>query len=121
MVFEEEGTASPFNAVGCRLFSGSKYLPDIDHFAQIRAHGLDLNILNNLGYISTLELPPGQPPKAEQGKYGVFLKVSPLDPLVRELGIQYLAFHHPPSEAVLAHLKPLAPGNLSEFYLYEFK
>ncbi len=121
MVFADDFTASPFVAVGCRTFNGSKQLPDIDNFPLLERHGVDTNVLNNLSYIDAAELPPGQPPKAEQGKYGVFLKISPLDPLVRELGIQYLAFHRLPSEEVRAHLKPLAPGNLSEFYLYEFK
>ena len=119
LIFQDEFPSSIFIAAGCDVYNGSKYLPDIDHFPLLASRGVDTKILNNLGYLDIQELEPGQPPKATRGPFGVILGLSPLDPLVKELGIRYMAFHKRPSEAVRAYLKPLREGNISEFWLYE--
>ena len=119
MIFPDIFPASIFIAVGCDVFNGSKYLPDIDHFPLYAAHGLDTRILNNLGYVDVLELAPGEPPTVKRSPFGVTLAISPLDSLVKDLGIRYMAFHKRPSAEIRAHLKPIGSGNFSEFWLYE--
>ena len=121
LIFPDKFPASVFTAVGCDVFNGSKYLPDIDHFPLYAAHGLDTNVLNNLGYVDIEQLDPGQPPTVRKGPYGVVMGLSPLDPLIKELGIRYVAFHKRPAAAVLEHFRPLVNGNVSEFWLYEIK
>jgi hypothetical protein len=119
MIFPDTLPASIFIAVGCDVFNGSKYLPDIDHFPLYAAHGLDTRTFNNLGYVNVVELAPGKPPAVTGVPTVVTLAISPLDPLVKDLGIRYMAFHKRPSAEIRAHLKPIGDGNFSEFWLYE--
>lgn len=121
LVFSKGYPTSIFTAVGCDVYNGMRYLPDLDHFPLFAAHGIDTGVLNNLGYMNIAQLEPGEAPRATLGKYGPILSVSPLDPLVKELGIRYVAFHDRPAERVLKHLKPLINGNVSEFWLYELQ
>ena len=121
LIFPDMFPASIFTAAGCDVYSGQKYLPDVDHFALIKSHVLNGQLINNSGYLDIEELKPGQQPFMKQGPYGMIMSISPLDPLVKQLGIRYMAFHKRPSEEVLARLKPLVNGQVSEFWIYEFR
>jgi hypothetical protein len=121
LVFSDGFPPSIFSAVGCDVFNGMRYLPNRQSFPVLAAHGVDTSSMNNLGYISVERLEPGKPPSARLGPYGSILSVSPLDPLLKELGIRYLAFHNLPSQDVRDQLKPLIDGNVSEFWIYELK
>ena len=85
LIFSAGFPASIFTAVGCDVYNGSKYLPDVDHFPLLAKHGLDTRILNNLGYIDIEQLQPGQRPTARRGPFGVVMGLSPLDPLLKEM------------------------------------
>jgi hypothetical protein len=119
MVFGDGFPPSIFTAVGCDVYNGMRYVPDVDDFAIYARHHLDIGVFNNLGYIETRQLPEGAPARAALEQYGPMLNVSALDPLVKDLGVRYLAFHNRPGPPLLAHLKPLANGAVSEFWLYE--
>jgi hypothetical protein len=121
LVFSQGFPPAIFTAVGCDVYNGMRYLPDLDHFPLLASHGVDTAIMNNLGYVNVEELKPGEPPRATRGPYGPILSISPLDPLVKELGIRYLAFHERPSQEVLDHLKPVIDGTASEYWLYELE
>jgi hypothetical protein len=121
LVYGHGFPSSIFSDVGFDVYNIYRYLPDLDHFPLLAAHGIDTKLMNNLGYMYAVELEPGQPPRAGLAKDGVTLSISPLDPLVKELGIRYLAFHEPPPQEVLEHLKPLTGGTISEFWLYELE
>jgi hypothetical protein len=117
LVFTEKRPASLFSAVGCDLYNGVRYLPDIDHFALLRARGLDVNALNNLGYFEVRALGAGEHAWARRDEGGtVQLGVNPVDPLVKDLGIRYVAFEKRPGVDVEAGLRGL--GSASGFWLY---
>jgi hypothetical protein len=121
MVFSKGFPPAIFTSVGCDVFNGMRYLPDRQYFPLLAAHGIDTGAMNNLGYVNIDQLEPGQAPRARFGPYGPILSVSPLDPLLKELGIRYLAFHERPRADVLDHLTPLIDGTVSEFWIYELK
>ncbi|MCU1262700.1 MAG: hypothetical protein JWO80_5585 [Bryobacterales bacterium] len=120
LVFTKRLPAGLFSAVGCDLYDGLRYLPDIDHFALLRSNGVDVRPLNNLGYFDALMLKPGERARAQLDEAGtVQLSVSPLDPLVKELGIRYVAFEKQPPGEIAARLKAIGDGPVSGFRLYE--
>jgi hypothetical protein len=121
LVFSDGFPPSIFSAVGCDVFNGMRYLPDRQSFPVLAAHGVDFSSMNNLGYVSVEGLEPGKPASVRMGPYGPTLSVSPFDPLLKELGIRYLAFHNLPSQDVRDRLKPLIDGTVSEFWIYELK
>jgi hypothetical protein len=121
IVFSDGFPASIFSAVGCDVFNGMRYLPDLQSFPVLAAHGVDTRLLNNLGYVDIEQAELGKPPLARKGPYGSILSVSPLDPLLKQLGIRYLAFHNLPSQDVRNGLTPLTDGTVSEFWIYELK
>jgi hypothetical protein len=121
MIFGKGFPPSIFTAVGCDVYNSMRYLPDLRQFPLLADHGVDTEPFNNLGYVDVVQLERGQRPRAALGKYGPILSVDPLDPLLKELGIRYVAFHeHPPAD-MLKHLKPLIDGTVSEFWIYELE
>jgi hypothetical protein len=121
IVFNNGYPPSIFTAVGCDVINGMRYLPDLKYFPLLAAHGVDTGILNNLGYLNIGQAKPGEAPRASMGPYGPNLSVDPMDPLVKGLGVRYVAFHDLPSEDIRSHLKQLVPGTVSEFWLYEMQ
>ncbi len=61
LVFSDTPVSSGFfAAVGCRVYTGTRYIPDIDDFSLFTARGLDLNAFNRLGYLDAHAIPSGQ-------------------------------------------------------------
>jgi hypothetical protein len=121
MIFGGDFPPSIFTAAGCDVYNAMRYLPDLRHFPLLQAHGVDTRPLNNLGYLDIVQLEPGQRPQTRTSKVGTVLSVDPMDPLVKELGIRYVAFHERPTAEMLTHLKPLIEGTVSEFWVYELQ
>ena len=120
LVFTQRLPASLFSAVGCDLYNGVRYLPDIDHFALLQRRGVDVKALNNLGYFEARALPAGESPRASVDDLGVVhFDLDPLDPLVKELGITNLAFEKRPEAAVEGRLNVL--GSAGGFWLYALR
>ncbi len=106
-------------AAGCQVYTGTRYLPDIDHFSLLAASGLDVNLFNRLGYLNAKPTPPGIPAHFEPNPtIVVTLSVAPNDPLLRQLGIRYVAFDQEPTANLLEGLTPLHPGPLDGLWLY---
>ena len=115
-------TLSPgfFAAVGCQIYNGTRYLPDIDHFRLFRARGLNLDVLNRLGFLDTVAIKK-QPGEAVWLKNPVVAEwdVVQDDPILRQIGLRYAAFDRKPSGAMAAKLRPLADHAVDSFWLYE--
>jgi hypothetical protein len=107
-------------ASGCNVYTGLRYLPDIDHFSLFAARGLDLNIFNGLGYLNAAAIPSGEPARFVQTRAGIVdWNVAPDDPLMAQLGIRYFAFDEKPDPRFLHNLKAVHDGPLDGLWIYE--
>jgi hypothetical protein len=120
IVFADSFIRSGFvGAVGCDVYTGMRFLPDLDHSSLFAARALNPEILNRLGYL--VARPVGQEETAAfklRVEGVVEWDVSPTDPLLRELGIKYAAFDQEPTPAVSSNLIALADGPIDGFWLY---
>jgi hypothetical protein len=117
--FPSSAASSFIAATGCRVYTTSTYLPNIDAFPLFAANQFDMDIANQLGYTTATALPPGS--KASIGLIGaaqVVYRFSPSDPLLRQLGITYIAFDHKPAPAIASGLLPLADKEVDGLWLY---
>jgi hypothetical protein len=110
-----------FKAVGCDVYSGLRFLPDIDHFALFAARGLNLETLNRSQYLVALPQRPDETTTLRLITVGlVEWRVAPSDPLLRQLGIKYLAFEKRPDPVLSSNLIALSTGPVDGFWLYRF-
>jgi len=123
MMFSDAVVNSGFlAATGAEVYTGTHYLPDIDHFAVYSANHLDLNLINRDGYLDAHLRTPSEPLKLElPSPVIVQLDVRPGDPILKQLGIKYLAFDRLPDPAALALLSPLSEKPVDGFWLYELR
>ncbi len=108
-----------FAAAGCQVYTGTHYLPDIDHFRLFASRGMDVNAINRLGYLDAHAVPSGTPPRfVQEVPIIVRWDVAPTDPLLPEVGIRYVAFDFEPSAELTQGLTPLATHAVDGFWLY---
>jgi hypothetical protein len=120
LVMAPESRYGIFAACGLDSYSGMHYLPPVQDFKIFNAHGVPTKILNSGGMLVLKPIAPGQKISIESVAGGnVQWEVNPMDPLVKDLGIRYVAFEHEQPAAMLAGLKPLAELPVSGFWLYE--
>ena len=109
-----------FAAMGCDVYTGTRYLPDIDHFSLFASRKLDVNVFNRLGYLNAHPLWNSEKTMFKLvNPVVVEWDVNPNDPILRELGIQYLAFHSPPRIEISSKLVALSNQRVDGFSLYE--
>ncbi|MBV8553222.1 MAG: hypothetical protein JOY54_18140 [Acidobacteriaceae bacterium] len=109
-------------ATGCDVYTGTHYLPDVDHFPVFAAHGLDLQTLNRSGYLDAHLRGPEEKMRLERpSPVVVQWDVSPADPILKELGIKYAAFDRQPSADLLQFMEPLASKPVDGFWLYQLR
>ncbi len=123
IIYTDQPTLSGlFAGVGCEIYTGTRYLPDIDHFSLFKQRGLDLEGFNRLGYLLVT-----LPDEDRQTKLHLInpvivdWKVSPLDPLLKQIGIRYVAFDaisEPPPPWAARGLIKLADHPVDGFWLY---
>jgi hypothetical protein len=120
IVFSEDMHSPKFlAAIGCRVYNGFRYLPDIDRFALFQSKGYDLKVLNTDAHVRAHPLNPDAPSSLEQlGLEEERWNVSPSDPLLKELGIKYAAFADQPPATIASRLIPLGNGPIDHFWLY---
>jgi hypothetical protein len=121
MLFTDDTMAFGFfNATGCEAYNGLRYLPDIDHFPLLASRGLNVQLLNSAGFLLAHPLEdPKTKSYVEMGAPTVIRwSVSPLDPVLKQIGIGYVAFTSKPSPAISSQLIPLTSGPLDNFWLY---
>jgi hypothetical protein len=112
--------SSFFRAVGCDVYTGMRFLPDLDHFSLFAARGLNPEILNRLGYLVARPVGQEETPAFKLRVEGVVeWEVAPSDALLRQLGIKYAAFDQEPTPAVSSNLIALSDGPIDGFWLYQ--
>jgi hypothetical protein len=117
--FEISGLLS---ATGCDVYTGLRYMPDIDHFAMFARHGLDIGKLNRAGLLMAHALPLGRPTALRvPAVYQIDWDVSALDPILNEIGIRYFLFDKQPSADETAGLQMISPIPVNGFWLYSRK
>ena len=105
---------------GCEVYTGTRYLPDIDHFSLLAARGLDLATFNRLGYLDAIAIPWNQPSTFHlDSQVVVRWYVNANDPILRQLGIRYVAFDVKPAPDLSAGLRPISADAVDGFWLYE--
>ncbi len=118
-----EGQAAPgfFTAVGCDVYTGEHYLPDVDHFQLFASRHLNLDLYNRAGFTLAGAIPLGKPTFLDPvaAPIQVNWRVSPEDPILQQLGIRYAAFDTKPPPEIAARLKPLLDHPIDNFWLYE--
>ena len=109
-------------ATGCDVYTGLRYLPDIDHSGLFAAYHYDVQALNRSGFL-TAHLRKGDEPSRIEVPLPHIAQwdVSPADPIVKELGIKYFAFDQPIPPALGPDLIALSPGAVDGFWLYRLR
>ncbi len=109
-------------STGLDVYTGLVYLPDIDHFSLLASNGLDVHAFNRDGLRLALPLPAHSKSFVESPWLPEALwHVSPSDPILRELGIKYVAFDHKPATDISAQLIPITSSPVSTFWLYRIR
>lgn len=109
-------------AAGCEVYTGTRYLPDIDHFPLFAADHYDIRTLNRAGYLTAHLRKGNQPPRVElAGPLIVQWDVNPSDPIVKQVGIEYAAFDQPVPPSVTSKIVAVSPGAVDGFWLYRLK
>ena len=108
-----------FASAGCFVYTGLRYVPDIDDFALFKSHGLDVAVINSLAYLDAQAIPAGQKSQFTLKRRGIVdWKVSASDPILGELGIRYVAFDSKPAAELTIGLQPIVDRPLDGFWIY---
>ncbi len=111
-----------FAATGAHVYGGTHYLPDIDHFSLFADHHFNLDILNRDGYLDAHLRRPNEPVRVElPAAVVVQLDVRPGDPILKELGVRYVAFDFLPDNNALKDLRALCAEPVDGYWLYELR
>lgn len=123
LMFSDTPVTSGFlAATGCDVYTGLHYIPDIDHFRIYAANHLDLQILNRDGYLGAHLRKPDEKMSVGLRTVGyVEWRVSPADPILKQLGIRYVAFDFQPPAVWLSYMTPLSTTAVDGFWLYELR
>ena len=121
LVYSDTPVSSGFFAAsGCRVYTGLRYLPDIDHFALFAAHGLDVNLFNRLGYLNAHPITKNEKTSATWQPNGILTwNVAPTDSILQQIGIRYVAFDLKPTPDLENGLKALSTKPIDGFWLFE--
>jgi len=120
LVYSDSPVSTGFLAsMGFQVYTGTRYCPDVDHFLLFRKHGLNTTVLNRLGYLDAHPLKPGETSTVTlENPVVVRWNVAPTDPILKGIGIKYVAFDSVASPVVSEGLVPLADGAVDGFWLY---
>jgi hypothetical protein len=123
LVYSDAPAPSGFlTALGCDIYTTFRFLPDVDHFPLFAASGLDTDLINRDGYLTAHLMAASAPSRFELiNNYVIRWNVDTSDPLLKELGIRYLAFDQKPPPEVTAQLIPLSATPVSTLWLYRIR
>jgi hypothetical protein len=111
-----------FAASGLDSYTGMHYLPPVHDFKIFEAHGVDAAILNTGGILTAKLIGAEEKSTAKSMSEGVVeWDVNPHDPILKELGIRYVAFEHAQPPEMIAGLRALSKLPVSGFWLYELQ
>lgn len=120
LVFSPDPTAAGFfSSLGCSVYNGMKYVPDLKGLDLFDPTGNNHARFNQAGYLLA-DLPTNGSDEFEPRGVGMVLwRVNPLDRRLRKISIRYVAFLSQPPPEFLYHLRPVAPNPVGRFWLYE--
>ncbi|MBV8847736.1 MAG: hypothetical protein JO307_33395 [Bryobacterales bacterium] len=110
-----------FSAVGCDVFTGMKYVPDLKDLGVFDPTGENFAKFNRAGYLLASLAANSSSNDFEQNGIVVTWKVNPLDPRLRQVGIRYVAFQSEPPQDIKRSLAPLTSNPVSTFWIYELQ
>ena len=121
IVFSGEVAPSGFLiAVGCDVYTGLRLLPDVKHFPVFLARGMKLEAFDRAGYLLATAINPETKISFESPvSYAARLNVNPADPLLKELGIRFVAFDRQPVSGTSTGLVPIGSGPIDHLWLYK--
>jgi hypothetical protein len=109
-------------ATGLDVYTGTHYLPDIDHLSLLAEDGADLKILNRLGFLDAHAVPAGTPPTVSTvNPVIVKWSVPSNDAILPKLGIRYVAFDAKPDPDLTTGLTPVSDRAWDGFWLYRLQ
>jgi hypothetical protein len=120
LIFSDTPVSTGFLAsMGLQVYTGTRYCPDIDHFPLFRKNHLDPAILNRLGYLDAHPLKPGETSTVTlESQVIIRWNVSPTAPILKQIGIKYVAFDTIASPVISDGLIPLSNRAIDGFWLY---
>jgi hypothetical protein len=121
LVYSDSPVSTGFLAsMGFQVYTGTRYCPDTDHFPLFRQNGLDTTILNRLGYLDAHPLKAGETSTLTlESPVIVRWNVSPTAPILKQIGIKYVAFDTIASPVISEGLIPLSNGPVDGFWMYQ--
>ena len=112
--------ATFFSAVGCDVVNGLKYVPDLKALAVLDSTGAQRDLVNRSAWLLAEPEYGNRAPTVDQIPPNLLrLRVSPLDPALRKIGVRYAAFSVEPPKEIAERMKLLAGERVSGFWLYE--
>lgn len=109
-----------FSAAGFSVYTGMRYLPDVDHLNLFARSGIDLNVMNQSGYLLSEPIAEPQKSAVSLERTGVIhWKVAANDSILKELGIRYVAFDMKPSPLLATGLVPVTDVAVDGFWMYQ--
>jgi len=120
-IYFADGVMAPgfLEALGCDEYTGMHFLPDIDHFQIFKAKGLNVSALNSSGFLLARAIDPRSPSYVKLIQTGVAeWHVSPSDPVLKQLGIEYAAFERRPDPSIASRLIPVSSSPINNIWLY---
>jgi hypothetical protein len=120
LVYSDSPVSTGFMAsMGFQVYTGTHYCPDIDHFPIFRRYGLNTTLLNRLGYLDAHPLKPGEASTVSlDNPVVVRWSVAPTAPILKQIGIKYVAFDSVASPVISGGLVPVGSGAIDGFWLY---
>jgi len=121
LVFSPSIVPSGFlTAVGCDVFTGLKFVPDLKDLEPFDSHEESHSLLNRSEYLVASLAANGDSDQFELiGPTILQWKVNPLDPRLRKIGIRYVAFAYQPPSELIRLLRPIVANPVSSFWIYE--
>jgi hypothetical protein len=108
-----------FAAAGGEIYTGTRYLPDIDHFSLLRSRGVDVTVLNRLGYLTALPIARDEQTTVKLiNPLIVEWDVAPNDPLLKQVGLRYVAFDEEPDPELVEGLRSLSDRAVDGYWLF---
>lgn len=109
-------------SLGLNVYTGVKYLPDIDHYHLFQLSGLPLDNFNRDGLLLAQPLQAGARAVVQApAPYLALWNISPSDPILKAMGVRYFAFSQKPAAQIEAQLVPLSSGAISGLWIYRSK
>jgi hypothetical protein len=121
LIYFADGVMAPgfLEAMGCDVYTGLHFLPDIDHFRLFKAKNLNMAAINSSGFFLAHAIDNRSPSYIKPIQTGVAeWNVSPTDPILKQLGIEYAAFDRRPDPSIALNLIPVRDTPISNIWLY---